>query len=214
MRKGNKVAVRAGAVLWRPTTAEEKREWRAALDAEAAERRGRGEEVFSVYNDCAGESRLPPTTTYRRETAGEWTVVKARCSAPRGWDTVSGCCLLRHTDGTEWYTYRRANVAVVSGGTGPKAKAPKARVGTDADIEAWVAKVNAKFGGARSIDWGRKYAKVIRSGGGGVYCFVDRKTGDVLKAASWSAPAKHARGSIYAADPLAGVGPYGAAYLA
>lgn len=211
MYKGHKVVVKAKADLWRPTTEEERLAWRAGLDEEAAERKARGEDTFDIYMDCAGESRLAPRTTYRRETAGEWTVVRARCASEIGYYTASGCCLLRHTDGTEWYAYRK-DVAVVSEGTGPKAKAPKARVGTDADIEAWVAKVDAKFGGTRSIDWGRKYAKVVR-GGGGVYCFVDRKTGDVLKAASWKAPAKHARGSIYAADPLAGVGPYGAAYL-
>ena len=81
---------------------------------------------------------------------------------------------------------------------------------TTADIEAWVAKVDAKFGVVRSVNWGRKYAKVLDDHG--VYCFVDRKTGDVLMAASWSAPAKHARGNIYAADPLAGVDKFGAVY--
>ena len=29
------------------------------------------------------------------------------------------------------------------------------------------------------------------------FAFVDKKTGDVLKPASWSAPAKHARGNIF-----------------
>jgi hypothetical protein len=46
------------------------------------------------------------------------------------------------------------------------------------------------------------------------YCFVDVLNGDILKAASWRAPAKHARGSIYAADfGISAVGPYGANYL-
>ena len=221
MRKGNTVVVRAGADLWRDASSEEREAWRAALDAEAAERRARGEEVFSVYNDCAGESRLAPRTTYRRETAGVWTVVRARSSAGKGWHTVSGCCLLRHTDGTEWYAYR-SDVAVVGAGAGLPPTAPKARAGKDADIEAWVERVNEaypeSFGGTRKVEFGRKYARVYRvdsrGATGGVYCFVDRSNGDILKAASWKAPAKHARGNIYAADPLAGVGQYGAAYLA
>jgi len=30
-----------------------------------------------------------------------------------------------------------------------------------------------------------------------VHSFVDKTTGDIYKAASWNAPAKHARGNIY-----------------
>lgn len=47
-----------------------------------------------------------------------------------------------------------------------------------------------------------------------VYCFIDASNGDLLKSASWSAPAKHARGTIH--TPTSGVeflGPYGAKYL-
>lgn len=58
----------------------------------------------------------------------------------------------------------------------------------------------------------RKYIKVITSGS--VHCFVDRTTGDVLKPASWSAPAKHARGNIF--DDKNGLGSMywtGPAYL-
>lgn len=33
-----------------------------------------------------------------------------------------------------------------------------------------------------------------------VYCFVDMRNGDILKAASWKNPAKDARGSIWNAD--------------
>lgn len=33
-----------------------------------------------------------------------------------------------------------------------------------------------------------------------VHSFIDTQTGDVLKAASWKAPAKHARGNIFADD--------------
>lgn len=221
MRKGNKVVVRAEATLWRSLTEAEREEWRENKRRATEEAAARGEDTFSINFDSAGEPRLAPRSKNRHDTAGEWTVVRARCSAKRGWHTVSGACLLRHTDGTEWFAYR-SDVAVVGAGSGPKAKAPKALEGKDADIAEWVEKVNAKyppaFGGTRKVEFGRKYARVYtvdsRGAKGGVYCFVDRKTGDILKAASWKAPAKHARGNIYAADPLKGVGQYGAAYLA
>lgn len=57
---------------------------------------------------------------------------------------------------------------------------------------------------------GKKYVRIVRKGS--AYCFIDKTNGDILKAASWKAPAKGARGNIYAADPLAGVTPYGAVY--
>lgn len=46
-----------------------------------------------------------------------------------------------------------------------------------------------------------------------VYCFVDRRNGDLLKSASWKAPAKVARGSLHDADPYRNCGCYGLAYL-
>jgi|SRR5208337_120232 len=50
--------------------------------------------------------------------------------------------------------------------------------------------------------------------GSGAHSFVDLSTGDVLKAASWKTPAKHARGNIYDEhNGLKGMGPYGPAYL-
>lgn len=56
---------------------------------------------------------------------------------------------------------------------------------------------------------GPKRVKVVRDSS--VHCFVDIETGEVLKAASWLAPAKGARGSIYNPDQP-GVGPYGGLY--
>lgn len=59
---------------------------------------------------------------------------------------------------------------------------------------------------------GIKYVKIVREGS--VYCFVDLSNGDVLKAASWAAPAKGKRSNIFDADSgLSGVGPHGAKYL-
>jgi len=46
------------------------------------------------------------------------------------------------------------------------------------------------------IESGKKYHKVVMIDGGGarsVHCFVDRKTGEVYKSASWKSPAKGVR---------------------
>lgn len=68
---------------------------------------------------------------------------------------------------------------------------------------------------------GTKYAKIISgradSIGGSAYCFIDLSNGDILKAASWKAPAAHARGNIRVGNASnwwnGALGPYGAAYL-
>ena len=71
---------------------------------------------------------------------------------------------------------------------------------------------------AFTVDKGRRYWRVVKNnknhGGASVYVFVDTKSGDVLKAASWKAPAKHARGNIFDEhNGLSWIGPYGPAYL-
>lgn len=59
---------------------------------------------------------------------------------------------------------------------------------------------------------GKRYMRVVC--GTGVHCFVDKTNGDVLKAASWNAPAKHARGNIYnEKNGLDLMGAHGPAYL-
>ena len=75
------------------------------------------------------------------------------------------------------------------------------------------------------ISTGRRYSKIIVTEARGreideqfvdasVYCFIDRKNGDVLKSASWKAPAKHARGNIFDNfNGLKRMSAYGAAYL-
>jgi hypothetical protein len=67
-----------------------------------------------------------------------------------------------------------------------------------------------------SAEIGRKYIRIISTSGGSrsAYCFIDMK-GNILKAASWKAPAKHSRGSVFDADYSWGkaLGRYGAAYL-
>lgn len=59
---------------------------------------------------------------------------------------------------------------------------------------------------------GKKNIRII--GDGSVFCFIRIEDGAVLKAASWKAPAKHARGTIFTTDSTQyGVGKYGANYL-
>ena len=64
---------------------------------------------------------------------------------------------------------------------------------------------------------GGRYVKIIQTRDGvdsSAFAFVEIETGNVLKAASWSAPAKHARGNIYNEDNGLGcVNPHGIAYL-
>lgn len=66
---------------------------------------------------------------------------------------------------------------------------------------------------AFELKYGGRYVKVTRLGSG-VHCFVDISNGDVLKAASFNAPAKKARGNIFNPDNgLSGVDHSGAKYL-
>ncbi len=65
---------------------------------------------------------------------------------------------------------------------------------------------------------GPRYVKIEKTGGrygarDGVYCFIDKTNGDVLKPASWRGPAKHARGNIFLCDYLTTCGAYGLRYL-
>jgi len=75
------------------------------------------------------------------------------------------------------------------------------------------------------IKKGKRYIKIIRKNvfdgktqGGSVFLFLDTKKGntfgDILKAASWRAPAKHARGNVFDGNwGVGSVGVYGPAYL-
>tara|TARA_R110000824_G_scaffold380085_3_gene572334 strand:+ start:344 stop:739 length:396 start_codon:yes stop_codon:yes gene_type:complete len=76
-----------------------------------------------------------------------------------------------------------------------------------------------------SIRKGRRYDKILSKDVGNpsnsphnnsnekVWGFVDKTNGDILKPASWNAPAKHARGNIYEEDCMQFIGPYGPAYM-
>ena len=67
-----------------------------------------------------------------------------------------------------------------------------------------------------SVDKGRKYARIVVDNGvqKHVHCFIDMTNGNVLKAAGWKAPAKHARGNIFNDDAgMNGVTVHGARYM-
>jgi len=44
-----------------------------------------------------------------------------------------------------------------------------------------------------SLTTGRKYHKIVNDNGGGIHCFVNKKTGEVFKPASYNKPAKGVR---------------------
>ena len=64
-----------------------------------------------------------------------------------------------------------------------------------------------------TLSYGRKYAKLIVNSS--VHSFVNIESGDIYKAASYRAPAKHIRGNVWEKDCsfMKGWGLYGAAYL-
>ena len=66
-------------------------------------------------------------------------------------------------------------------------------------------------------DYGKRYVKLIiknKYGHESVYGFIDQTNGDILKAASWKAPAKHARGNIYDENTYSSAATtYGISYL-
>ena len=62
-----------------------------------------------------------------------------------------------------------------------------------------------------TIKQGRRYFKIVQRGA--VWAFIDTN-GDILKPASWRAPAKHARGNLFDANQgMGSIGPNGPAYL-
>lgn len=93
------------------------------------------------------------------------------------------------------------------------------------DIEKFLMVLNKKFPEQEyTADFGSKYTRIIHQsrkfGGKSAWGFVamvdnpakNYKQGDILKAASYKAPAKHARGNIYT-DSNKGYGIYGPNYI-
>lgn len=64
---------------------------------------------------------------------------------------------------------------------------------------------------------GKRFDRIVVENGDGthrrVWGFIEKRTGDIYKAASWSQPAKHTRGTIFANDPLENADIYGPKYL-
>lgn len=60
------------------------------------------------------------------------------------------------------------------------------------------------------LEAGSKFIRVVHGtkGSHSVYCFVEKATGNILKAAGWKAPAKGARGNIYKPETYAGADLY------
>ena len=87
---------------------------------------------------------------------------------------------------------------------------------TQEQVTAWAATLQTKlqdayrkaeYSGTPTIEvqFGPKYARIVRIDGSSTsaYAFVDVAAGDIFKSESWKKPAKHARGNIGDADPLA-----------
>ena len=67
-----------------------------------------------------------------------------------------------------------------------------------------------------SVEVGKRYIRIVKSDAAqrSAWGFIDTTNGDVLKAAGWKTPAKHARGNVFdASNGLKLIGPYGPAYL-
>lgn len=63
-----------------------------------------------------------------------------------------------------------------------------------------------------SVKSGRKYIKLIHNHS--VWAFVNKENSDILKPASWAAPAKHARGNINDDfNGMGGITVHGPAYM-
>jgi hypothetical protein len=90
-------------------------------------------------------------------------------------------------------------------------------------IEEFVSELNLKFPKTSAsresfvFTAGKKFYKICRSRDGitpsSAYAFVDKKTGDLFKSASWNAPAAHIRGNINDESGLAACHEYSVAYL-
>lgn len=82
-------------------------------------------------------------------------------------------------------------------------------------LNQWLERAkNITVDGKLSIMEGKKYLRIVKEDISSRYafCFIEKATGNVLKAASWSTPAKHARGNIYRLGSE-GIGQYGGLYL-
>jgi hypothetical protein len=75
----------------RPTSAEEREQWREQKRQEISEAHALGEDTFSIAFDSAGESRLAPrSVSIPLPIDGIYVVEKARCRVELGWGRATG----------------------------------------------------------------------------------------------------------------------------
>ena len=82
-----------------------------------------------------------------------------------------------------------------------------------AEVQRLVDAEKSIFPETVSVEYLKRYARIVTSRGTlsrSVHSFVDLETGDILKAASWKAPAKGVRGNV--SDLTKGFSAYGAWY--
>jgi len=65
-----------------------------------------------------------------------------------------------------------------------------------------------------TVEAGSKNLRIVCTSGGSrhVYCFIRKEDGAILKSASWKAPAKGVRGSIFNPDTYKNADAYGGAW--
>jgi hypothetical protein len=82
----------------------------------------------------------------------------------------------------------------------------QAKQETETAFLAFMKGLKAKFAALTDAEFtfkeAQKFYKVERRwyGQSSIYAFVDKQNGDIFKPASYKAPAKHARGSVFAQD--------------
>ena len=75
----------------RPTTSEEREEWRRQKHADIERAHKRGEDTFHIASNDAGESRLPPrSVSVPLPIDGIYIVERARCRVSLGWGNPTG----------------------------------------------------------------------------------------------------------------------------
>tara|TARA_R110001583_G_scaffold124636_2_gene276060 strand:- start:248 stop:646 length:399 start_codon:yes stop_codon:yes gene_type:complete len=75
----------------RPTTNEEREEWRVQKRKDIKEASDRGEDTFHIAFDSGGESRLPPKSiSVALPLDGIYIVERARCRVSLGWGNPTG----------------------------------------------------------------------------------------------------------------------------
>lgn len=89
---------------WRRLTAEEKNAWYAKFHEDC--RNGK-----EVWHDSAGEPVLAPCDTYYTlDPSMTLTVIRARASAPHGYGSSKGCCLVFCPDNGETLYVKRVHL--------------------------------------------------------------------------------------------------------